>query len=88
MTAPPHQSGDDSTKEEERQARRRRREARQGLAFLAQVGFTMASCVIVGVFIGRFVDSYFSTTPWGIVLFSLLGVGASFKSLYDLSIGK
>jgi ATP synthase protein I len=48
----------------------------------------MISCVFVGVFLGRFLDSRLKTTPWLLLVFSLLGVGAALKSFFDLANGK
>ncbi len=56
----------------------------QGLSFLSQIGVTMAACVLIGVFLGRFIDSFLDTSPWFLLLFSFLGVGAAFKALFDL----
>jgi len=55
------------------------------LSFMSQVGITMASCVIIGVFLGKFLDNLCGTTPWLLLVFSLLGVAASFKALFDLA---
>jgi len=46
---------------------------------------TIVACIIVGVFIGRFLDLRLGTSPWFLLVFSLLGIGAGFKSVYDLS---
>lgn len=56
----------------------------KALGLLSQVGITMAVCVLVGVFLGRFLDGLLGTSPWLLLLFSFLGVGAAFKSLFDL----
>ena len=56
----------------------------KALGLLSQVGITMAVCVLVGVFLGRFLDGLLGTTPWLLLLFSFLGVGAAFKSLFNL----
>jgi ATP synthase protein I len=58
------------------------------VSFLSQIGVTMISCVFVGVFLGRFLDSRLKTTPWLLLVFSLLGVGAALKSFFDLANGK
>ena len=56
----------------------------KALALLSQVGIMMAVCILVGVLIGRFLDGLLGTGPWLLFLFSLLGVGAAFKSLFGL----
>ena len=55
----------------------------QGLTFFSQIGIRMASCVLLGVVVGNFLDRYFDTSPWLLLVFSLSGVAASFKVLLD-----
>jgi len=57
----------------------------RALAFLSQIGVTVAACIIVGVFLGRFLDNLFGTSPILIIICSLLGVGAAFKAIFDLA---
>jgi len=60
------------------------REFFRAVAFFSQVGITMAACVFVGVMLGKFLDERLGTSPWLLLVFSLLGAGAAFKSLFDL----
>ncbi|NLM60667.1 MAG: AtpZ/AtpI family protein [Clostridiales bacterium] len=48
----------------------------------------MSVTVLLGVFLGKFLDSLLNTSPWLLLVFSLLGAGAAIKSLYDSSKGK
>ncbi|MCL2399468.1 MAG: AtpZ/AtpI family protein [Defluviitaleaceae bacterium] len=57
----------------------------KGLSQLSQIGITMVVCILIGVFSGRFLDNIFNTSPWLLLIFSLLGAGAAFKYIYDLS---
>ena len=59
----------------------------RALSFLSQIGITMAACVFIGVFVGRFLDKLLGTTPWLLLLFALLGTAAAFKALFDLGKG-
>ena len=61
-----------------------RKELLRGLYMISQIGFTITACVIVGVLLGRFLDSVFGTSPWLLLIFSLLGAGAGFKAIYEL----
>ncbi|NLN53511.1 MAG: hypothetical protein GX150_04315, partial [Firmicutes bacterium] len=36
----------------------------------------MAATIFVGVLLGRFLDSLLGTSPWLLLIFSLLGAGA------------
>jgi ATP synthase protein I len=52
---------------------------------LSHLGVLIAVCVIIGVMAGRFLDNLFGTSPWLLLLFSLLGVAAAFKSMFDFA---
>ena len=56
----------------------------KALSFFSQVGTTIAACVFIGVFVGRFLDNFFGTSPWLLLILSLLGAAAAFKALFDL----
>jgi len=56
----------------------------RAVANFSQIGVTIAATIIVGVLLGKFLDSLFGTTPWLLLVFSLLGVGAAFKGLLNL----
>ena len=62
-----------------------RSEFMRGLSQLSQIGFSIIICILIGVFLGRFLDSVFGTSPWLLLVFSLLGAAAAFKYLIDLS---
>jgi len=55
------------------------------LAKISQLGFTIAACVIIGVLLGRFLDTRLDTSPWLTLLGSLLGMAAAFKSIFDFA---
>ena len=56
----------------------------QALAFLSQIGISIAACLVVGIFLGRFLDNLLGTSPWLLLVCSLLGVGAAFKYILGL----
>ena len=70
---------DDDLKRKDRQMIMR------GMSMLGQFGFTIAICVIIGLFLGRFIDGLLGTSPVFITICSLLGTLAAFKALYDLT---
>lgn len=45
----------------------------------------MASCVFIGVFLGRYLDKLLGSSPWLLLVFSLIGVGAAIKVLFDFA---
>ena len=60
----------------------------KALSFFSLIGTTIMACVFIGVFLGRFLDNFFGTSPWLLLVFSLLGVVAAFKAVYDLMLDK
>ena len=68
--------------------RKQRLSVRHALLMSSQIGFTMAACIFVGVFSGLYLDKFFKTAPWLLLLFSLLGAAAAFWSIFRLSTKK
>lgn len=66
---------------------RQTKELLRALSFFSQIGITMAACVFIGVFVGRYLDSLLGTSPWLLLLFSFLGAAAAFKALFELGKG-
>lgn len=65
------------------------KEKKQGvlraLSFSSQIGITMAACVFIGVFLGKLIDDFLGTSPWFILIFSLLGVAAAFRAIFHMA---
>ena len=57
----------------------------RGLVLFSQIGISMAFCVLLGVLVGGFLDRRLETSPWLLMIFSIIGVAASFKVLYDFT---
>ena len=57
----------------------------KAIAYFGRVAFTIAACIIICVLIGNFLDRLFGTSPWLLLLFSLIGLVAAFKSIFDLA---
>lgn len=62
-----------------------RNETARALAQFSHIGVVVAASIFISVMIGRFLDRQLGTSPWLLLLFSILGVGAAFKSLIDIS---
>lgn len=73
-------SGDDSN-----ESGKQRREFVRALSMLTQIGVMMVACILIGVFLGRFLDNLLGTSPWLLLACTFLGLGAAFKSMYDYS---
>jgi F0F1-type ATP synthase assembly protein I len=46
------------------------------------LGLEMGACVIIGTYLGMFVDKKFDTEPWGISIGIFFGLGAMVSSLF------
>lgn len=49
------------------------------------VGLEMGFSVAIGVAIGYFLDRYFHTEPWLLLIFLILGIVAGFRRLFFLT---
>nr|WP_287411856.1 AtpZ/AtpI family protein [Pseudodesulfovibrio sp.] len=47
------------------------------------MGLHIVSAIIVGLTIGYFLDGYFGTKPWLIMIFFLVGVISGFKMVFE-----
>lgn len=57
----------------------------RALTQVTQIGFTVAASILIGVLLGKFLDGLFGTSPWLLLVFSLLGTGSAMKMLFTLS---
>jgi len=48
------------------------------------VGIEMAIAVGIGLYLGRYLDGKFDTSPWLTVFLGAAGIGAAGKALYDV----
>lgn len=51
-----------------------------------RIGTEFISGILVGTLIGRTIDVYFETYPWGLVIFIVLGIMAGSLNVYRLLI--
>ena len=57
----------------------------RAMAFFVQISVTIIACIAVGIFLGWLLDRLLGTTPWLLMVFSFLGVGAAFKSIFEFA---
>lgn len=57
----------------------------RAMSLLTQIGITIVACIGVGIFLGWFLDNLFDTSPWLLLVCTLLGIGAAFKSIFDFA---
>jgi len=65
--------------------KKQRSEIMRALSLLSQIGITIIVCVAIGVVMGSFLDNLLGTSPWLLLVFTLLGSGAAFKSIFDIA---
>jgi ATP synthase protein I len=53
--------------------------------YMTHIAVTMAAWVLIGVFIGIFLDNRLGTDPWMVIIFSILGVLSALKSMIDIA---
>jgi len=56
----------------------------RALSFSSQIAFTIAACIFIGVFSGKLLDSLLGTSPWLLLILSLLGMAAAFRAIFAL----
>ncbi len=61
--------------------KRETKQAWRELAFFGSLGFSVALSVVIGLGIGVFLDRYFDTSPWLMLIFLLLGIAAGFRNI-------
>ena len=57
----------------------------RALALITVMGFSVVICIGLSVFIGWLLDRWLGTTPWLILVFSILGCIAAIKVMYDMA---
>jgi ATP synthase protein I len=51
-------------------------------AVLSTVGITLVLATVIGLYVGRWIDNRFGTSPWFTALFVLFGLIAGFRNLF------
>ena len=77
--------GDPSKLTEKPPKKPRNADLARSISLATQMAVIIGACIVVGVLLGQFLDSHLGTSPWLLLLFSFLGIGAAFKSMYDMS---
>jgi len=61
------------------------KEIYRALALITTMGISVVICVGLGILIGWLLDRWLDTTPWLILVFTLLGIMAAVKSMYNMA---
>ena len=62
------------------------KEIGKALSLITQLGISMLVPILICLGIGIFIDDRFGTSPWWMIIFIILGVGAGFRSVYMLTL--
>ena len=57
----------------------------KNLALISQIGLSMITPILLGVFIGQLLDKWIGTEILFSITFIILGVGAAFMNLFKIS---
>lgn len=76
------------TDNEEKNNKARQSETMRAIANFSQIGFTIAANILVGVLLGKYLDMFFNSDPWLLIIFSLLGVISAIRSLFAMANNK
>lgn len=60
-------------------------EAMRTFGTLGSIGFAFAIAIGLGVLIGRWIDRMTGWSPWGLIIFFILGVTAGITNVYRMS---
>lgn len=59
--------------------------ALKNLALISQIGMSMISPILLGVFIGQFIDKKLGTQGVFAIIFIILGAGGGFMNLFKIT---
>jgi ATP synthase protein I len=74
-------AGKDAEKRQERDAAGRRRESTGGIAIAVKMTSELVAGTLVGAGLGWLIDKALNSSPWGLIVFLLLGFCAGIMSL-------
>jgi len=57
-----------------------------GLSILTSLGITMATSILIGLWIGKVLDNLMGTSPWMLLIFMMFGILAAIKSMFGIII--
>ena len=65
--------------------KKERKSILRAFALITYMGVSVVICVGLGIFIGWLLDRWLGTTPWLLMVFSVLGIFAAIKAMYDMA---
>ena len=66
-------------------SKKERKSIYRAFALITYMGVSVVICVGLGIFIGWLLDRLLGTTPWLLLVFTLLGIFAAIKAMHDMA---
>jgi F0F1-type ATP synthase assembly protein I len=57
----------------------------RSLSIASSIGLVLAVSIAIGYFFGSWLDKKFGTTPWLMLVFTLMGIAAGFIEMFKLA---
>lgn len=61
--------------------KRETRRSVKELAYYSSIGLSVVLAIVIGLVIGVLLDRHFDSSPWGTLIFLVLGIIAGFRNL-------
>lgn len=61
--------------------KRETRRSLKELAYFSSIGLSVVLAIVIGLAIGVYLDRHFDSSPWGTLIFLVLGIIAGFRNL-------
>jgi len=61
------------------------KEIYRALGLITSMGVTVVICIGLSLLLGWLLDGWLGTTPWLILVFTLLGISAAIKAMYTMA---
>jgi len=66
-------------------SKKERKQIYRALGLITYMGVSVVICVGLGILIGWLLDRWLGTTPWFMLVFTVLGIIAAIKSMYSMA---
>ena len=66
-------------------SKKERKSILRAFALITVMGVSVVICLGMGIFIGWLLDRWLGTGPWLLMVFSVLGIFAAIKAMYDMA---
>jgi len=57
----------------------------RAMSYFLQISVSIIACIALGIFLGWLLDRFLGTSPWLLLVFTLFGMAAAFKSIFDFA---